>query len=69
MNFYSSVERLFPYDRFPLLTSTMFKCLNPGCFGQLYELNAVKDTPWQDFLLKCKENDEFQIVGRCGVCG
>ena len=30
--FYSSVERLFPYDRFPLLTSTMFKCLRPGCF-------------------------------------
>lgn len=45
MFFYSSVERLFPYDRFPLLTSTMFKCLKPGCFRELYELNAVKNTP------------------------
>lgn len=61
MSFYSSVERLFPYDRFPLLTSTMFKCLNPGCFDQLYELNAVKNTPWQAFLLKYKEKDVFQM--------
>lgn len=61
MFFYSSVERLFPYDRFPLLLSTMFKCLKPGCFGQLYELNAVKDIPWQAFLLKYKKKDEFQM--------
>ena len=61
MSFYVSVERLFPYDRFPLLTSTMFKCLNPGCFGQLYELNAVKDIPWQAYLLKYKEKDKLQM--------
>lgn len=36
--FYSSVERLFPYDRFPLLTSTMFKCLRPGCFRELSKM-------------------------------
>lgn len=61
IGFYSSVERLFPYDRFPLLTSTMFKCLKPGCFEQLYELNAVKTAPWQALLLKYKEKDEFQV--------
>lgn len=59
--FYSSVERLFPYDRFPLLTSTMFKCLRPGCFRELYELNAVKNMPWRAFLLKYQEKDKFQM--------
>ena len=59
--FYSSVERLFPYDRFPLLTSTMFKCLRPGCFKDLYELNAVKNVPWVAFLLKYQEKDKFQM--------
>ncbi len=59
--YYGSVERLFPYDRYPFLTSTMFKCLKPGCFGQLYELNAVIDIPWQAYLLKRNDKDEFQL--------
>ncbi|WP_239416443.1 hypothetical protein [Bacteroides sp. An322] len=63
--FYSSVERLFPYDRFPLLTSTMFKCLRPGCFKDLYELNAVKNVPWVAFLLKYQEKDKFQMFRSC----
>jgi hypothetical protein len=61
IDFYDTVDKLFPNNRYPLLTSTMFKCFKPGNFSGLYELYAVNNLPWRAILLKYQEKDMFVL--------
>lgn len=62
IDYYSLTELLFPYGRYQYLVSTMFKCLKPGNFKGLEKLYAVKETPWEIYMLNRTEKDKLFLV-------
>ena len=61
MDYYSLIELLFPYGRYRYIVPTMFKCLRPGNFKGLEKLYAVKDTPWEIYMLNRVEKDKLVL--------